>query len=297
MATSIQIADGTISGAGAPRPAARRPTAKARALARDRTTTDFLDMDFSPLGQSEVLHLLAERPADAPFAYVVTPNVDHIVRIQRQRSDLWPVYRSAWLNLCDSRILALLASWTGRSLSPVPGSDLTAAMLERIVHPDDRIAIVGGDPSLVEELCRTYGLRNLVHHNAPMGLASNPAALECAARFVIDAHARYAFLGVGSPQQEILAYQIASSRKATGIGLCVGASLQFLSGEQQRAPRWLQQLALEWLFRLASNPQRLWRRYLVDGPFILPIFNAWRDQFNRHGKPRRLCPYHARYRR
>jgi exopolysaccharide biosynthesis WecB/TagA/CpsF family protein len=218
------------------------------------------------------------------------------VRIQRKRSDLWPAYRAAWLNLCDSRIVALLASFTGRSLSPVPGSDLTAELLAHVVHPDDRIAIVGGDAALIEKVRRDYGLRNLVHHNPPMGFVTNPVALDHATRFAVDAHARYTFLAVGSPQQEILAYRIANSPDATGIALCIGASLQFLSGEQKRAPRWLQQLALEWLFRLASNPQRLWRRYLFDGPLILPIFNAWRERRDRGRHPRPLSPYHARYR-
>lgn len=259
-------------------------------------TADFLDMKFSPFSRSEVVRILAERPADAPFAYVVTPNVDHIVRIQRTRSDLWPVYRAAWLNLCDSRVVALLASFTGRTLSPVPGSDLTADLLAHVVRPDDRIAVVGGDPALIEKVRRDYGLRNLVHHNPPMGFVTDPIALGRAAQFAIDAHARYTFLAVGSPQQEILAYRIASAPEATGIALCIGASLQFLSGEEKRAPRWLQQLALEWLFRLASNPQRLWRRYLFDGPLILPIFNDWRERSDRHRHPRHLSPYHARYR-
>ncbi|MBB4640974.1 WecB/TagA/CpsF family glycosyltransferase [Rhizorhapis suberifaciens] len=254
-------------------------------------------MDFSPLGKAQVLKMIAERPVDAPFAYVVTPNVDHIVRIQRLRSDLWPMYRSAWLNLCDSRILSLLASRTGRSLLPIPGSDLTADLLEEFICPDDRIAVVGGDPVMIATVRETYGLRNLMHHNPPMGFASDPAALENATQFVIEARARYTFLAVGSPQQEILAYQIACSGQATGIALCVGASLQFLSGDQRRAPRWLQQLALEWLFRLLSNPQRLWRRYLVDGPLILPIYNAWREKRDQRREPRHLCPYHARYRR
>lgn len=296
MATSAPVAEGLVRRADRQLAAATR-SAAASTSSKNAGGTDFLDMDFSPLAKSQVLKILAERPAGAPFAYVVTPNVDHIVRIQRLRSDLWPMYRSAWLNLCDSRILALLASWTGRSLLPIPGSDLTADLLQQVVRPDDRIAVVGGDPVMIESVRQNYGLRNLVHHNPPMGFASDPLALEQAARFAIDAHARYTFLAVGSPQQEILAYRIARSGEATGIALCIGASLQFLSGDQQRAPRWLQQLALEWLFRLLSNPQRLWRRYLVDGPLILPIFNAWREKSDRRREPRHLCPYHARYKR
>lgn len=294
MATSAQAINGLVHKSGK---AAMSQAIAARDSSRTRKPADFLDMDFSPLEKGQVLKMIADRPADAPFAYIVTPNVDHIVRIQRLRSDLWPIYRSAWLQLCDSRILALLASRTGRSLLPIPGSDLTADLLEQFIGPEDRIAVVGGDPVMIATLRKIYGLRNLLHHNPPMGFASDPVALQKAGQFVIGARARFTFLAVGSPQQEILAYQIACSGQATGIALCVGASLQFLTGDQQRAPRWLQQLALEWLFRLLSNPQRLWRRYLVDGPLILPIYSAWREQCDHRRQPRHLCPYHARYRR
>jgi exopolysaccharide biosynthesis WecB/TagA/CpsF family protein len=61
-----------------------------------------------------------------------------------------------------------------------------------------------------------------------------------------------------------------------GIGLCVGASMDFLSGSRKRAPQWMQQARLEWLFRLLDEPQKLWRRYLVEGPKIFRIWLAWR---------------------
>lgn len=258
---------------------------------------DFLDFDFSPLGPDGVLKLVADRKPDAPFTYVVTPNVDHIVRLQTRRSDLWPAYRAAWLRLCDSRILVLLASLANVALTAVPGSDLTAELLEHVVQPDDRITIIGGDSASIETLRQHFGLANVIHHNPPMGFIRDPEALEYAANVVIDSQARFVFLAVGSPQQEVLAHYVARTGRATGLGLCVGASLQFLSGEQHRAPRWLQQLALEWLYRLGSDPKRLWRRYLVDGPLIVPIFQHWRGGRGAVPAVRSAVLPHPRYRR
>ena len=62
----------------------------------------------------------------------------------------------------------------------------------------------------------------------------------------------------------------------TGIGLCVGASLDFLGGKAERAPKWMQQARLEWLHRLAQEPKRMWKRYLVDGPKIAFLWWEWR---------------------
>jgi N-acetylglucosaminyldiphosphoundecaprenol N-acetyl-beta-D-mannosaminyltransferase len=64
-----------------------------------------------------------------------------------------------------------------------------------------------------------------------------------------------------------------------GVGLCIGASVDFVLGDRPRAPRWVQRLNLEWAFRLASEPARLWRRYLVEGPRIFLLFWRW-----KHGR-------------
>lgn len=246
--------------------------------ARDGGTASFLDFRFQLSDEAEVCTAIEARAASAPFAYVVTPNVDHVVRVQRRRSDVWPAYRHAWLTLCDSRIISRLATSAGMHLPVVPGSDLTEALFRKTIRRDDRIAILGGDPAAVERLCRKYALTDVVHHNPPMNFINDPAEVARAVDFITRAHARYCFIAVGSPQQEVLAYRVEGVGQATGIGLCVGASLDFLAGGQTRAPRFMQWLALEWLYRLLSNPRRLWRRYLVEGPAIFAIFWHWRHQ-------------------
>lgn len=245
------------------------------------TTAEFLDVDFALSDQQMVQDAIRVRdPADA-FAYVVTPNVDHVVRLQRTRSDLWPVYRHAWMTLCDSNILARLAANAGLNLPVVPGSDLTVALFGNVIAPDDPIAILGGTPAAVATLKQRFGLTDVRHYNPPMGFIRDPVEVSRAVAFLTDSHARYSFLAIGSPQQEILAYRVHRTGRATGIGFCIGASLDFLTGDQVRAPRLMQRLALEWLFRLASDPGRLWRRYLVDGPAIFRIFQTWRDHAQR----------------
>ena len=107
-----------------------------------------------------------------------------------------------------------------------------------------------------------------------MGLRDDPAARTEAARFAAGSGARFILLAVGSPQQELIAAEIAALPEAHGTALCIGASIDFLVGRANRAPRWMQRLSLEWLHRLLTNPRRFWRRYLVDGPRIFVM--AWR---------------------
>jgi len=233
---------------------------------------DFLGLSFDCAAPEAAMEQIIARPTDAPFAYVITPNVDHVVRLRCARSDLWPAYRHAWLTLCDSRILARLAAHAEVQLPVTTGSDLTESLFSSGMARDDRIAVLGGDPAMIETLRTQYGYTNLVHHNPPMGFITDQEQRFLAIDFIVNARARFTFLAVGSPQQEILAHQVARCVGAIGIGLCIGASLEFLCGKQTRAPRLLQKLSMEWLFRLFSDPMRLWRRYLVDGPMIFSIF-------------------------
>ena len=235
----------------------------------------FLEMNFNALDIDAVLEAVVAEPADRPFKYIVTPNVDHVVRLQRRRSDLWPAYRGAWMTLCDSRILSKMARLVDTNLPVVPGSDLTREMFEKVIGKCDAVSILGGQPEMIARITDQYGLRNVRHYNPPMGFIRSPREVRRAVAFLVEAPSRYVFLAVGSPQQERIAHRVRQFRGARGIGFCVGASLDFLGGEQERAPAFMQAMAMEWLFRLMADPRRMWRRYLVEGPQIFQIHRDW----------------------
>jgi exopolysaccharide biosynthesis WecB/TagA/CpsF family protein len=86
-----------------------------------------------------------------------------------------------------------------------------------------------------------------------------------------------ALLCVGCPAQELIAQALGELGSKSGVALCVGASIDFLTGVRARAPLWLQKLGLEWAYRLMREPARMWRRYLVESPRILRIFLAHRS--------------------
>lgn len=243
---------------------------------------DYLGLAFDPLSLDAVVAILDARAATARFAYLVTPNVDHLVRLHAltgaERDTVWDAYRQAEWCVCDSRIVAALAARAGVTLPLAPGSDLTAILLTRIARAGDRIAIVGGSDATVAKLRALLPAVDIVHHAPPMGMREDPVAMADAAAFVAGAAARFVFLAVGSPQQELLARAILARGDATGVGLCIGAAVEFVVGDRQRAPRILQRLHLEWAFRLAAEPRRMWQRYLVTGPRIFLLARRFRQR-------------------
>jgi N-acetylglucosaminyldiphosphoundecaprenol N-acetyl-beta-D-mannosaminyltransferase len=238
---------------------------------------EFLGITFDSLSEEEALARLSEATPETPYAYVVTPNVDHLVRLHEDHQggrQLRRVYEQADLCLCDSRIVHLLGRLGGVRLPVVPGSELTALMFDRVIRPGDRLAIVGGDDQQLRDLKDLYPGLQFLQHCPPMGLRHDCAARRTAAEFVAHSGARFAFIAVGSPQQEMIAGEARSIPQARGTALCIGASLDFLTGREKRAPRLAQRLGLEWAHRLLSNPRRMWRRYLLEGPRIFVL--AWR---------------------
>lgn len=238
----------------------------------------FLDLAFDRLDLAETLAWIAARGADEAFAYIVTPNVDHIVRFAQEPvgSAVRGAYAAAALCLCDSRVLARLARFVGVDLPVVPGSDLTARILRDPIPGAERLCLIGGDPVLVRDLAAMLPACTIVQHIPPMGFRYDAAALETAAAFAAKSGARLILLAVGSPQQELLAHRIAQRPDARGTGLCIGASVEFVTGAKARAPIWMRRLGIEWLHRLASEPRRLWRRYLIEGPRIFLVVLRWR---------------------
>ena len=115
-----------------------------------------------------------------------------------------------------------------------------------------------------------------------MGVLANKAARDEIVAFVERARADLVFFAIGAPQSELLCQQIALAGNARGVALCTGASLEFVTGAKRRAPLLLQRLKLEWLFRLLSEPTRLWRRYLFEGPAIFRIWYRWHRQLPAH---------------
>ena len=236
----------------------------------------FLGLDFEPMEtDAAAARLDLESSINAPFSYVVTPNVDHRVRLERE-PDLKPLYDDAGLLLNDSRILELLARRDGKHLPASPGADVVEMLLTHYIDKDEPVVIVGCGADDIEAVKARFSLTDVRWHDAPMGLRKNPEAVDACAEFMAANPARFHFLCVGGPQQEMVAYAALKRGDVKGIGLCCGASLDFLTGKTARAPEWMRNARLEWLHRLASEPKRLAKRYLVDGPAILKIWRAHR---------------------
>jgi N-acetylglucosaminyldiphosphoundecaprenol N-acetyl-beta-D-mannosaminyltransferase len=245
-----------------------------------RSIVSLLGIDFSNVSCDAVVERLLARPEGARFSYVVTPNADHIERLLRVPC-LRPVYQRAMLCLLDSTLVSLFADKLGlQTPRVVSGADLTEALLP---HLDGRrVAVIGMDEPDFMQLVRRYPGISFIHYSPPMRLLHNSEAFNRTRDFIINTQAAFTFLAVGSPVQELLAYAVSSDNRAVGVGLCTGSALAFASGAVTRAPLWMRNAGLEWVYRLVRNPRRLAGRYLISDPLVLVavFFAALREKFH-----------------
>ena len=172
-------------------------------------------------------------------------------------------------------IVWILKSKGYRSVSRVYGADLLLKTCERFAPDRRRHYFYGGEPGVAELLAdrltaRVPGLQVAGTYSPPFRPLT-PEEDETAVRRINDSKPDILWVGIGSPRQEKwMAEHV--GRVSASVMIGVGAAFDFLSGRKKQAPRWIQSMGLEWLFRLASEPRRLWRRYAQYPLFIVLIF-------------------------
>ncbi|HEX3847925.1 MAG TPA: WecB/TagA/CpsF family glycosyltransferase [Steroidobacteraceae bacterium] len=229
------------------------------------------------------------------YGYVVTPNVDHVIR-HYDDSQFRSLYHHASYVLLDSRLMSRTCTLMGKSTPRVClGSDLTHVLLTKKIKSLDRVVLVGGTAAQAEYLRSKFQLVALHHVDPPMNFIQDAEAVEACLRSIEAASPfRFCFLAIGSPQQEVIAYKLKERGVARGLALCVGAAINFMTGAERRAPLWMQKLGIEWLYRLIQNPRRMARRYLVRGPrifFLLPQMEIrLRRASGKKSEPREFAP-------
>lgn len=199
----------------------------------------------------------------AKLDIVVTPNIDHLARIvtEGETSQLKAIYNRASLCLCDSRILQKLLKRKNKHIHEVvPGSTLTQLLFDENHMADKKILIVGAETNVFETVQAKYNQLNLHHLNPSMGFIDKAEEVDGIVKFTENIQPDFIFLAVGSPRQEILAEKLQLTL-TKGVALCIGASILFLAGEEKRAPQWVQNMHLEWCYRMLQNPKVLVKRY------------------------------------
>lgn len=225
------------------------------------TPENFLESlsTFLSCGHSHVVHFCAAHPT------------------VEARGD--PEYRdilnTGALNVPDGMPVAWAARMFGSETERLSGTDATGLAAGWGVDRGLRHYLYGGTPETVERLKRrleeTYPGILIVGAESPPFRPLTDEEIATSARRMQDAGAQALWIGLGAPKQDLMAFRFRKLHAAPVI-LCVGAAFDFVAGTMKRAPSWMRRSGLEWIHRFASEPRRLWRRYLLGNPrFVVGI--------------------------
>jgi N-acetylglucosaminyldiphosphoundecaprenol N-acetyl-beta-D-mannosaminyltransferase len=161
-----------------------------------------------------------------------------------------------------------------KGVSQVRGTDLTTQVVERAARKNVPIGLYGGTPELLESFVRVLKARfpqvRVVCQIAPPFRPLTPEEDESVINEIVASGARILLVGIGCPKQE--KWMLAHKGRIPAIMLGVGAAFDFHTGRIRQAPRWMQSMGIEWVFRLMMDPRRLWKRYAKHNPRFVGLF-------------------------
>lgn len=218
------------------------------------------------IGFDAAVDALIDWARDGSGGYMVTTNVDYLVRAHRD-----PAFRrlldGARLRVPDGMGVVYGARLAGRALrGTVTGRLLPQAVARRPDAPP--IALMGGLPGAGEPAVRRLesdGAKVALHVSPPMGFEIGGADDMAAVEQLRNARPGIVFVGLGSPKQD--RWMAAHAADLPGVAMVgIGAGIDVLGGMQPEAPAWMTRVGVEWAYRLFHDPRRLARRYLWDDP-------------------------------
>ena len=236
---------------------------------------DLFNVRISNLSFEDLCQWLDSQIAHRTAAYVVTPNIDHVCRLRRN-AEFREAYDEAGLRLADSAPLMWCAKLFGQPLKEkLSGSDLVPRVSAYAAEKGYRVFLLGAAEGVADEAARRLrekhpSLQIAGCFSPPFGFDRDAVQSAKTCERVRAAQADICLVAFGSPKQETWLLHHAPAMNVP-VTFAVGAGLDFAAGRVRRAPVWIQRSGCEWLWRLMREPQRLWRRYLVEDSYFLVI--------------------------
>lgn len=244
------------------------------------TRMRLMNTEIDNLTMDETMDAIDSLIKEDNCSYVVTPNVDHIVQLEKDE-ELKRVYENASLILTDGKPLIWISNWYKTPIKEkISGSDLFPRICVLAAKKGYTMYLLGAAEGVAakaaKNLMKKYkGLNIVGTYSPPFGFEKDKVELKKIERQIQEVHPDILIVGLGCPKQEKYMYHHCKELDVP-ISFGLGASIDFEAGNIKRAPRWMSEHGLEWLYRITQDPKRLAKRYLVDDMKIISIARKYR---------------------
>lgn len=245
----------------------------------------FLNTYIDNITMDETLDEIHNLIRDGRYHYVVTPNVDHIVKLEKD-VEFQNVYKGADLILTDGVPLIWISKFLKESIKEkISGSDLFPKVCELAAKQKYKVFLLGAEEGIADKAARNLkhryvGLDIIGTLSPKFGFEEDEEQISNIIDVINKAKPDILFVGLGAPKQEKFIFKY-KDRLKVPISLAIGASIDFEAGKVKRAPTWMQRSGFEWFYRILMEPKRMSKRYFVDAIEIISILFKYRQRANK----------------
>lgn len=242
----------------------------------------FMNMWIDNITREEAIMYIEKCITERKIMHIITPNVNWIIRIEEDPY-FGEICRCADLSLTDGHPMLWIAKWYGTPIKEkISGSDFTPTLCQVAAEKGYSVFLLGAAPGVAKKAAeklkeRFPRLQVAGTYSPPWGYENDPEEIGRINKMLSESHADILFVGMGVPKQEIFVYENMQKYQIP-VSISVGATIDFIAGEQKRAPKWMTDHGLEWFFRFTQEPKRMFKRYFVDDMKIFKL--AWRYRKN-----------------
>ena len=235
----------------------------------------FMNIEIDNLSMDEAIDSI-DRLINERHRYVVTPNVDHIVKLDND-AEFRKVYENADLILTDGKPLIWISKLYGTPIrEKISGSDIFPKVCELANKKHYAMYLLGAGKGVAEvaakNIVNEYDNIHVVGtYSPPFGFENDKSEIDFILDRINSAKPDILIVGLGAPKQEKFIYKYID-KLDVGIALGLGASIDFMAGNIKRAPKWVSNIGFEWFYRFLKEPKRLFKRYFIDDIKIIFLF-------------------------
>lgn len=239
-----------------------------------------LNTYVSNINMNEAIQTIEEMIVSEKKSYIVAINVDVVIKIEND-SYLKQIIDNADMVIVDGQPLVWISKWHKRSVKEkISGSDLVPLLCKRASEKNYSIFIIGGKDGIAEKAKSNLeidypGIKIVGTYAPPFGFETDEEELNKINNMISDAHPDILIACFGCPKQEKWIYENYQKYDAK-ISVCAGATVDFLAGSLNRAPKWVSEHGLEWFYRFLMEPKRLFKRYFIDDLKIVKLIRKYK---------------------
>lgn len=240
----------------------------------------FLNTQVDNLTMDEAIDRIDKLVINKKPSYVVTPNVDHIVKLEND-IEFQQVYKDADLILTDGMPLIWISKLKKMPIKEkVSGSDLFPQVCSLASKKGYKVFLLGAAEGVADKAAKNLmekynGLEVVGTYSPSYGFEKNEDEIENIINIINTTKPDILAVGLGAPKQEKFLYKY-KDKLNVPVSLAIGASIDFEAGNIDRAPIWMQNTGLEWFYRLMKEPKRMFKRYLIDDMKIFKLVIKYR---------------------